>query len=320
MILAAGLGTRLRPLTYVRPKALVPVSGTTVLRFWFEQLQAMSFGGVVVNAFHYPNQILAEIDRWRANIPLEVRVEEELLGTGGGIRNMLDFCNGEPFVVVNGDIVCDAPLQKLAQRFLRLGEDLVLLLHDCPAFNNVAVDAGGQILGFGEEALSLARDRTDIRLQAFTGIHFIKPRVIQHLSVGRPHDIVAVYRQRIAEGRPPRALWSPGLFWREMGSIEAYWALHREFSSLPTGFLIPFQTGQPLWRDPTAVVSSDADLAGVVMVGARSRVMDGCRLEDVVLWDDVMVEPGTVLRNCVVADGVICSGYHEGQILVEETS
>jgi mannose-1-phosphate guanylyltransferase len=316
MILAAGLGTRLRPLTHVRPKALVPIMGATVLRFWFEKLRGMGFDGVVVNAFHRPEQILAEVGRWQADIPAVVRVEAQILGTGGGIRNVLDFFEDEPFVVVNGDVLCDAPLGELARQFLRTEEDVGLLLHDWPVFNNVAVDAEGHILGFGAEARNLAHDRTDIRLQAFTGIHFLKPHVLEPWPIGQLLDIIDVYRREIARGRPPRAFSSPRLFWREMGSVEAYWGLHRELSTLPQGFLPPIQTGQPCWRHPTAVISPEAELTGVVVVGARSRVMPRCRLKDVILWDDVRVEPGSILRNCVVTDQVICSGHHENQTLV----
>ncbi len=249
---------------------------------------------------------------------MQVAVEQELLGTGGGIRNVLDFFAGEPFVVVNSDIVSDAPLGDLAQQFVGQDGEVALLLHDCPVFNNVAVDEAGNILGFGEEARSLARYRPAIRLLAFTGIHFLRPQVLRHLPIGQPSDILALYRQRIAAGRPPRAMFVTDLFWREMGSIDAYWALHRELATYPAGFLTPFQTGQPCWRHPQAVLSPDVRLSGVVMLGAGSRVMRGCQLEDVILWDHVTVEPGTVLRNCLVTDGMICSGRHENQILLRE--
>jgi mannose-1-phosphate guanylyltransferase len=318
MILAAGLGTRLRPLTYVRPKALVPVLGSRVLDFWLDRLQRMGFGGLVINAYHQPEKILEAVGARGFEIPVQVAVEQELLGTGGGIRNVLDFFAGEPFVVVNSDIVSDASLGDLAQQFVGQDSEVALLLHDYPVFNNVAVDEAGNILGFGEEARSLARHSPAIRLMAFTGVHFLHPQVLRHLAIGEPSDILTLYRQRIAAGRPPRAMFVTDLFWREMGSIDAYWALHREMATYPAGFLTPFETGQSYWRHPQAVLSPDTRLSGVVMLGAGSRVMRGCQLEDVILWDNVTVESGTILRNCLVTDGMICSGRHENQILLRE--
>jgi mannose-1-phosphate guanylyltransferase len=316
MILAAGLGTRLRPLTYIRPKALVPILGTTVLDFWLSRLLSIGCAGVVVNAFHHPEKLIRALQNRALPIPARVQVEEELLGTGGGIRNVLDFFGDEPFVVVNGDVLSDAPLQDLYAQFLQMEVEAGLLLHDYPEFNNVAVDEGGWILGFGEEARKLMQERADVRLQAFTGIHLLQPRVLQHLAGGQPADIIAVYRDMIAAGRPPKAMLVPGLFWREMGSIDAYWALHREMATVPAGFLPPLQTGNHCRQHPTAAVAADVRLNGLVMVGAGSRVLSGSELTDVIVWDDVTIQARSVLRNCLVTDGVTCSGCHKDEILM----
>lgn len=316
MILAAGLGTRLRPLTFIRPKALVPVLGSTVLDFWLGRLLAEGCAGVAVNAFHHPDQMIRAVQSRALPIPVRVQVEEELLGTGGGIRNVLDFFGEEPFVVVNGDIVCNAPLRALYADYCRLGFEAALLLHDYPEFNNVAVDQDGWVLGFGDGARRLAREDVGIRLLAFTGIQFLQPRVLQHLPGGQPADVITVFREMIAAGRPPRAMFAPGLFWREMGSIDAYWALHREMTTAPADFLPPFQTGHRSWQHPTATVAPGARLNGLTMLGAGSRVLPGSELTNVIVWDDVTIEAGSILHDCVVTDGTVCSGRHEDEILL----
>jgi mannose-1-phosphate guanylyltransferase len=316
MILAAGLGTRLRPLTFVRPKALVPVLGSTVLDFWLSRFLSEDCSGVVVNAFHHPDQLIRAVQRRALRIPLRVQVEDELLGTGGGIRNVLDFFAGEPFVVVNGDILCNAPLRELYADYCLLGVEVGLLLHDCPEFNNVVVDQDGWVLGFGDGARELAREYPGTRLLAFTGIQFLQPRVLQQLTGGQPADIITVFREMIAAGRPPRAMFAPGLFWREMGSIDAYWALHRELTTVPVDFLPPFQTGNRCWQHATATVAADVRLDGLAMLGAGSRVLSHCELTNVIVWDNVTIEAGSILHNCVVTDGMVCSGHHEDEILL----
>jgi mannose-1-phosphate guanylyltransferase len=152
MILAAGQGTRLLPLTRVRPKVLSPVVGITMLEFWIHQLHQAGCEAVVVNAFHLHEKMVAAVEERTWPIPVQVLVEPLLLGTGGGLRNALDFFEDEPFVALNGDMLCNAPFQELYRQHLRSGRLVSLLMHDWPRFNNVAVGEDGQILGFGGEA------------------------------------------------------------------------------------------------------------------------------------------------------------------------
>jgi mannose-1-phosphate guanylyltransferase len=318
IILSAGLGTRLRPLTLVRPKVLVPVMGTTVLEFWVWQLHRAGFEAVVVNAFHLSERLAEEIQSRDWPIPVEVRFEPDLLGTGGGIRNVLDFFEDAPFAVVNGDIVAMVPVGELFRQHLESGCAASLLLHDWPVFNNVAVNADGQILEFGKEAKAVGEKDPRLRLMAFTGIHFIDPKIMRGITPGQPADILTVYRQLISEGTPPRALFHSELYWREMGSLGAYQDLNREFSQKPENAVPPFPTGRRVFVDPKAAVSPSARLDGMVVVGEGSRVMDGVEMRDVILWENVVVEPNSVLRNCVVTDGVRVEGVHENQILLKD--
>ncbi len=315
MILAAGLGTRLRPLTLVRPKPLAPLMGTTVLEFWIERLRGAGCEGIVVNAFQLHEKIVEEVRARDWGIPVEVRVEPFLLGTGGGIRNALDFFDDRPFVVINGDIICDVPVKDAYERHLDSGASVSLLLHDCDAFNNVAVTENGDILGFGQEAFAMARERSDTRLMAFTGIHFIDPRVIDNLPPVAFADILPVYRGCIRNGDPPRAGVAPGLYWREMGSIEAYRALTREFSGLSRGMLLPFRTGEPVCVGAGAGIGDGVRFMGTVVAGSGCVVGEDCVLEDSILWDGVVLEAGSILRNCIVTDGVSVSGLHENEII-----
>lgn len=314
MILAAGLGTRLRPLTLVRPKVLTPLAGAvTVLEYWVSSLHRAGFESVVINSFHLHEELVRTVRETDWPIPVEVLAEPVLLGTGGGLANALDHFRGEPFAAVNGDIVCRLPLGDLHREHATSGHPASLLLHDCPAFNNVAVDSRGFILGFGREAFQLAG--AGVRLLAFTGIHFIRPEILQDLPRGVPGDILTVYRRLIAEGRPPKALFSEGLYWREMGSLDAYRALTAELGKLPAGFLPPLATGRNVLAHPRASIEDGCRLTGVVTAGKGTRIMAGAEVENSILWDGVRVEPGARLRDCIVTDGVAVAGDHAGEII-----
>ena len=317
MILAAGLGTRLRPLTLVRPKVLVPVMGTPILDFWIGRLHKEGAEAVVINGFHLAGQLAAEVGKRTWPIPVEVRVEPMLLDTGGGIRNVLDFFGDEPFAVINGDIVCDAPLAELYRIHMVSGNPVSLLMHDRKAFNNVAVSEEGFVMGFGQEASHLARNHPGTRLLAFTGIHFTHPDVVARLSRGQPMSILPLYRQLIREGNPPRALFHPNLYWREMGSIERYQSLNEELSRLDSDFIAPLQTGHAQYIHPEADIAPNVHMEGFVVVGAGCRIHEGAKLVDSILWDQVQVGPNSRLQGCILADGVKIQGKHKNRLLIE---
>jgi mannose-1-phosphate guanylyltransferase len=316
MILAAGQGTRLRPLTLVRPKVLAAITGSSVLDFWIRRLHHAGFEALVINAHHLHDRLVAAVRKGHWPIPVHVVVEPVLLGTGGGIRNVLDFFEEQPFLVVNGDIICDAPLQDLQRQYSESGSSAGLLMHDCPEFNNVAVNSRGRILGFGHEAKRLAAANSDWRSLAFSGIHIIDPKILSGFPAGDPADILTAYRAMIAAGQAPVALQWPELFWREIGAVASYRSLHRELGSLKENILAPLQTGRAIWLDPEAEVSPDVELRGTISIGRGTRVMQGAVLEDSILWDNVVIGRGTLLRRCVVADGVAVAGCRDNEIII----
>lgn len=316
MILAAGLGTRLRPLTRVRPKVLTPVMGMPLLHYWIERLHKAGFEAVVVNAFHLPDKLVEAVRGSRWPMPVDVRVESSLLGTGGGIRNVLDFFGREPFVVVNGDIICDVDFNALYANHVQSGSRVTMLLHDFPAFNNVAVN-GERVAGFGPEAAKLMQEEPTTRLLAFTGIHVLDPDVLSPLEKGRANEIIPVYRQLIHSGKAPLAHLQANLGWREIGSLQAYWALHRELAASPENSYPPLRSGDKICLHADAEISEQADLQGVVVAGRHTCVMGRARLENVILWDHVKVEGNCTLRDCIVTDGVHVKGTHRREIISE---
>jgi mannose-1-phosphate guanylyltransferase len=316
MILAAGLGTRLHPLTLIRPKVLMPLRGIHVLEFWVKRLHMCGFDSVTINAFHLKEDLVSAVSNSRWPVPVEVLSEHILLGTGGGIRTALGSLGDGPFAVINGDIICDAPLDDLYRQHVRSGAQVSMLLHDWPEFNNVGIDENDCVLGFGKEVEAIKNSQNGLRLRAFTGIHFINPSALRASPAGVPLDILDIYRGLIARGMPPKALFTPNLFWREMGSIESYKRLSNELGVLARDFLPPLRTGAETFIHPDAYVAPGTLLKGSVVAGRGVRIEDGVHLEDVILWDDVRVAAGSSLRGCIVADGMRVSGNHSGRVFV----
>jgi mannose-1-phosphate guanylyltransferase len=289
-----------------------------MLYFWIERLAQCGFESVCLNAFHMKDRIGAAVGLGKWPLPVKVLCEPSLLGTGGGIRLGVQHCGDSPLAVVNADVLSNADLGLLYERHNLSGAGVSMLLHDCPQFNNVAVSTEGFVLGFGNEAKQLCKKDPNIRLMAFTGIHFLNACILADIASGGACDIIEVYRQLIAKNDPPAALFQKDLFWREMGSIESYQKLTRELAGLPPFFLDPIKTGQAVTIDPQARIDPGCRLKGSVVIGRGVVAGEGVSLENVIIWDNVRIEKGSCLKNCIVTDAMTISGKHTGKIFTPE--
>ena len=139
MILAAGFGTRLHPLTSIIPKPLVPVANQPVIERTIRHLKKHGIHEMIVNAHYHHNQISDFLDQGRPfGVDIEVRVERDILGTGGGIKNTEDFWDTEPFVVINSDIVTDIDLSEACSDHKTQGNLVTMVLHDHPPFFRIS--------------------------------------------------------------------------------------------------------------------------------------------------------------------------------------
>ncbi|MFC1512911.1 sugar phosphate nucleotidyltransferase [Thermodesulfobacteriota bacterium] len=289
MILAAGLGTRLRPYTERRPKPLFPVAGRSLLSITLQRLQRAGFGPVVVNAHHLREQFAPALAP-ETNVILQQ--EEIILGTGGGLRRALEHFGREPVLVSNGDIYHTIDLAQVYGSHQQSGATVTLVLHDEPRFNNVAVGADGSILGFGPEV-----DASLPRL-AFTGIHVIDPAFLNNIPADSFFDIIDCYRDLIRAGGDIRALVVHDHFWTDMGTPTDYLALHGDLLSGKVAGVTVAQA--PFYVGEGATVGRDLRLHDWAAIGSKARIGDHVTLERVVVWDGAEVPAGSTLRDVIV--------------------
>ncbi len=324
MILAAGYGTRLRPLSDVRPKPLCPVWGEPLVERWIRQADREGFERVVINAHHMPQMLLEYVQKQKRSIPVHVIVEKQILGTGGGVRHALDLLGDEPFVVVNGDVAADVSLRRLREQHEIQGAPVTMLLCRTGRFDSVIVNSSrSRVLGFSLEARRSAHAcpdsgrQTDRDLWTFSGIQVIDPSWLRPLPQGRSFHIIDLYREWIGRGILPAAVCCEKLWWRDVGALDVYWDLHaahdRHLQLGPSFLGIP---PSGVWVHPSVRLASSALLAGGVVLGEGSAVGEECVLRNVVVWDRCVIEPGSVLENCIVTDGAVVSGRHCGKIFL----
>ncbi len=281
MILAAGLGTRLRPLTDEMPKALVPVVNRPVIVWNIEYLKGQGITHMIVNAHHHHRQVLDFLDHGRPfGVEIEVRVEPEILGTGGGIKNTEDFWDDEPFIVLNADILTDIPLNQAYAHHLTSGALATMVLHDHPPYNKIRLNRDGSILEiphpYGPEGL------------AFTGVHIISPELLEHIPHRGFSDIVDCYRQLIQSGESLNAFVSQGHFWQDIGNPGEYLAANRDL--VPKAFAV----------GPDTRMHPSSRLKDWAVIGAGCLLEEHSVVQRSVLWEGVTVSAGTVIKDCIL--------------------
>jgi mannose-1-phosphate guanylyltransferase len=305
MILAAGKGTRLLPLTLSRPKPLFPILNQPLLTLTLSYLSRFGLERVLLNTHHLAAQVEAFVQREQAagNLEIETIFEPQILGTGGGIGQTQDFWKSDFFLVINGDIVTDIDLVEALAFHRSHGGPVTLILHDYPAFNQIAMDRQGCIRRFRQE-----------KGLAFTGIHLLDRAIFDYLPSFGSYDIIPVYQKMIDEGRPIRAYVSQGHYWRDMGTPESYLTLHEEGLSGKESFLLPFldlgsaDGAQGLCLHPQAKIEKGAVLSGWAAVGKGSLLKKGCHVRNSVLWEGAVVEPGVTIDRSIVGAGARVTG------------
>ena len=220
LILAAGLGTRLRPFSEITPKPLFPINGRPLLDLVVRYLMAAGVDAIIVNTHHRHQQIETFLAGQSYSIPVTTRYEPELLGTGGAIRNVSDFWDDRPFIVINSDIVTNIDLKKVYAFHCSHLEAATLVMHDYPEFNQVTVDRNNHIDGF--QKYKRVGSSRKLKTLAFTGIQVLDPEILKSIP---PHgfvDIIDVYCSQLAAGLKIAAYVSQNHHWRDIGTPHAY--------------------------------------------------------------------------------------------------
>ena len=240
MILAAGLGTRLRPLTDDRPKALVEVGGRTMLEITLARLKSFGVGEVIINTHHFADMI-AEYLAANANFGMRIELsrEEMLLDTGGGLKKAAYFfLSGadpdEPFIVHNVDVISNVDLARMARWHVEQNSLATLAVQQRETSRYLLFDERGCLCGRRAERegqAGLVRPARDAQALAFCGIHVISPRLFAKLEEVGAFSIIDAYLHLAAEGECIAGFRADEFRWRDLGRPESIPAAAREVES-----------------------------------------------------------------------------------------
>ena len=308
MILAAGFGTRLRPVTHTLPKPMVPLCNRPLIAWAVESLLAADVRELIVNLHHLPGPIEHYLlAQYSAKAKLHFSFEEQILGTGGAIRRVGSLLGrDQAFFLVNGDTVQFPRWDALRDA---LGDNLAALtLRHPPAhdrFTPVYLDAG-RVTGFGSgsgEALM------------FAGSHLIHSRIFRSLPDEEVFGIVdRVYQPLLAAGSETIAgVLDEGPLWFDIGTPQRYLSASKAMleSMLRGDLAVPEGSrveGHSLVHDTTRGSATRS------ILGERTIIQGDVR--DSIVWDDCTIE-GTIER-CIVAHGVRVEGEHRDELITRD--
>ncbi len=230
MILAAGLGTRLRPLTNDRPKALVEVAGRTLLEIAVTRLRECGVSEVIVNVHHFSGMIVKYLrEKSNFGMRIEVSEEESLLDTGGGLKKAAWFFREEgpaagPFLLHNVDVISTIDLRRVLAFHTETQALATLAVEQRQSSRYLLFDEQMRLCGrrlVKERKTELARPSPQLLELAFSGIQAISPRLLGMLSEDGAFSIIQSYLRLAAEGERIAAYRADGDYWRDLGTPES---------------------------------------------------------------------------------------------------
>lgn len=315
MILTAGFGTRLKPLTLERAKPAIPLLGKPIVVRLVEKLLLAGVSEFRMNLHHLPHTIeTIFVDPVYANkYRVSFSLEPNILGTAGGVKANEKFFRDDTFVMANGDIVLDFDLRGALQ-FHKSQEalaTLILLPQQRPyQFYPVTIDNQGHITHFKEHPPPLFDNQ---QAYVFTGIHILEPEIFEYIPPGVFCEINdTVYPDIIRKGKRVLGFVARG-YWNDVGNATRYLAAQRHFLSI-------CQPPRNLRREVEVLIEDGALVGAGVWAEKGCVFRAGSRSEDCILWENVTIEKGVTLEGCIVGGGTIVQSPQSHCIITRKGS
>ena len=309
MILAAGKGTRVRPITHTIPKPLIPILQKPVMEFLLELLRQHGFDQIVVNVSHLANEIESYFrDGQRFGVQIaysfEGRIVDgqlvgEALGSAGGMRRIHDFYPffDDTFVVLCGDALIDLDLTAAVKFHKEKGAIATIVmksvpLEQVPSYGVVVTDEAGKVKAFQEKPSVEEALSTNIN----TGIYIFEPEVLDYIPSGQEYDIGGELFPRLVEMGAPFYAVSMDFEWVDIGKVPDYWhairsVLRGEVKNVP----IPGHEVFPgIYTGLNVAVNWDkVEIQGPVYIGGMTHIEDGAKI----------IGPTMIGHNCWICSG-----------------
>lgn len=297
LLLAGGFGTRLRPLTYTRPKHLLPIANRPHIDHVFDLLRRHGISDVVLTTSYLAEAFGETVDRaLEDGMNVYVTHEEVGLGTAGAVKNAEGEIGDETFLVFNGDVLTDVDLDALVAFHRDKGAQATILLtpvEDPSAFGVVPTEPDGRVTGFIEKPLREEAPTNQIN----AGVYVMEPSVLEKIPAGREWSVERALFPELAEEGAPLYARSTGSYWMDVGTPDKY--LKANIDAIEGRFQM--HAGTALAED--VGVESSASISSSCL-GAGTRIGADATIEHSVLLPGCHVSRGASVVRSILGEGV----------------
>jgi mannose-1-phosphate guanylyltransferase len=296
LILAAGLGTRVRPFTFFRAKAALPLFNIPFIHYPLHYCSISGIQEVVINLHSHPESIRKAAGNQYGNIRVSYSEEPEILGTAGAMRKAARMLEGAPFLVMNSDMLTDIPLQEVMDFHNNLKSDITLVIMKDARFAHY----GG--LYFEGDPLRLCGFRSGPgESYHYTGLQVVSPHILENIPDGKKTGIFTDIYPAIMKDYKIHGFVYHG-FWKEMGNLREYLRTSLELMRHPLPErLLPAGAEQSL-LSPGATVEEGAQVIDSIVM-EDAQIQSGARVEHSIIGWDVVVDGD--IRNQALARGIL---------------
>jgi len=313
MILAAGFGARLKPLTLSLPKPMFPVLNRPLLEHTLNFLSSQGIQDIIVNVHHLPQKIVEYFgDGSDFGVRLLFSREEKILGTAGGLKKAQEFLKSETFLVMNSDVLADINLASILKVHKEKNSFLTLVVREDAKpekYKPIQLADDGRITRFVDASIKYP-SRTTRRVM-FTGIQIMEPEIFSRIPgdkfFGTTED---VFPSMIKEGLPVYGALHKK-YWIDIGTRETY--IQAQADALEGKLALkttPSRNSQGPLIVPPVHIGKDCEISNNAQVGPHAVLGDGCRLrsgavvENSILWEGATIGSGTTVQNSIIGKGV----------------
>ena len=312
MILAAGFGTRLKPLTNDLPKPLFPILNQPILEHTLQFLRSQNIQDIAINLHHKPEKIINYFgDGKKFGVNLHYSLEEKILGTAGGIKKLQSFFKDDSFYVINSDVLADINLKDVMRFHKEKKSKLTLVVRkvsNTNKYQSILRSDQGRIINFLGHSITNSKNSTQVM---FTGIQILEPdifsRIPENKFCGTTED---VFPKMIMDGLPAYGYLHKG-YWIDIGTRETYIKAHADV--LDGGLVLKTHpslnpeensTIPPVHIGKDCKITQEAKVGPNVVLGNNCYLYPGAVVKNSILWPGVKVENGCTVQNSIIGTGV----------------
>ncbi|HNX28053.1 MAG TPA: NDP-sugar synthase [Syntrophomonadaceae bacterium] len=304
MIMAAGVGSRLMPLTVEIPKPMIPMANRPLMESIVNLLKEHQFNEVIANLHYHASTISDYFGSGEAfGLSLQYSLEEELKGTAGGVKNCENFLN-DTFVVVSGDALTDIDLTALMKAHRSNGALATIALKkvdDVEQFGVVVHNDAGKIKKFQEKP----KPEEALSNMANTGIYVFEPEIFKYIPARQFYDFGKQVFPHLVKNKAPFYGVPIEDYWCDVGNINTYRQAHQDVlagrvRTKTERIIIDGQNDTKVLCGENTNIGQEVSFSGNVVIGSGCTIQDGARFTDCIIWNNSNIGAGSWLKECVV--------------------